>query len=83
MQVYVYLAHLCEIYAFCGVFIIRESNLFIIIRIMKTKSDKADFIYWYISIANKFDKFFFEILLFYMEYVIIYLISNYAKRRMI
>lgn len=50
---------------------------------MKTKSDKADFIFWYISIANKFDKFFFEILLFYMEYVIIYLISNYAKRRMI
>lgn len=83
MQVYVYLAHLCEIYAFCGVFIIRESNLFIIIRIMKTKSDKADFIFWYICIANKFDKFFFEILLFYMEYVIIYLISNYAKRRMI
>ena len=83
MQVYVYLAHLCEIYAFCGVFIIRESNIFIIIRIMKTKSDKADFIFWYISIANKFDKFFFEILLFYMEYVIIYLISNYAKRRMI
>lgn len=83
MQVYVYLAHLCEIYVFCGVFIIRESNLFIIIRIMKTKSDKADFIFWYISIANKFDKFFFEILLFYMEYVIIYLISNYAKRRMI